>query len=66
MSEEYRNTYSLQLAAAMTNVSGDYTVDYSNLMNNMNDVKANMVISKPLSKRTWKKVRRFSLNMKIG
>lgn len=42
------HTYSLQLAAAMTDVTGDYAADYNNLMNDMNDVKANMVTSKPL------------------
>lgn len=42
------HTYSLQLAAAMTDVTGDYAADYNNLMNDMNDVKANMVMSKPL------------------
>lgn len=42
------HTYSLQLAVAMTDVSGDYAADYDDLMKNMNDVKANMVMSRPL------------------
>lgn len=42
------STYSLQLAAAMTEVKGDYGRDYGRLMCEMSRVKAEMVVSKPL------------------
>lgn len=41
-------TYSLQLAAAVVKKTGNYSDDYRNVFNKMNDVKARMSISKPL------------------
>ena len=41
-------TYSLQLAAAVVERSGDYSVDYRNVFNRMNSVKAKMSVSRPL------------------
>ncbi|MCC8150784.1 MAG: hypothetical protein LIO96_04860 [Lachnospiraceae bacterium] len=42
------NTYSLQLATAIVEVTDDYTMDYADLMNEMSRVKAEMTLSKPL------------------
>ena len=43
------HTYSLQLAAAFVEKGNDYKTDYSALINQMNAVKANMIMSKPIA-----------------
>lgn len=40
-------TYSLQLAAAVTECTGDYQQDYASLHEKMNQTKADMIVSKP-------------------
>lgn len=42
-------TYSLQLAIAMVEVTGDYSVNYLNLQHNLISTKANMKLSRPLA-----------------
>ncbi len=46
--EVIEKTYSLQLAAAMVEVTGNYSEDYENLNIKMAEVKANMIVSKPI------------------
>ncbi len=41
-------TYSLQLAVSMIPYTGNYKTDYENIFREMNQVKANMVFSRPL------------------
>lgn len=41
-------TYSLQLAVAIVDKTGDYSVDYQGLYTEMNRVKADMAVSRPL------------------
>ncbi len=41
-------TYSLQLAIAIVDKTGDYSVDYKNLYAEMNRIKADMAVSRPL------------------
>lgn len=41
-------TYSLQLAVAYVKKTSDYAKDYQELYNKMNEIKANMLITKPL------------------
>lgn len=41
-------TYSLQLAVSMIECTGDYKEDYQNIFQKMNEVKENMVVSRPL------------------
>lgn len=41
-------TYSLQLAVAMTECTGDYRKDYENIFREMNQVKERMIVSRPL------------------
>lgn len=41
-------TYSLQLAIAIVDKNGDYSIDYKNLYDEMNRRKANMAFSRPL------------------
>ena len=41
-------TYSLQLAIAMTEYTGDYRKDYENIFREMNQVKERMIVSSPL------------------
>lgn len=42
-------TYSLQLAVAIVDISGDYQIDYQEIYKEMNRVKSDMTDSKPLS-----------------
>lgn len=43
-----KQTYSLQLAIAVTECTGDYQEDYKRLHQEMNRTKADMIVSKPL------------------
>lgn len=43
-----KHTYSLQLAAAVVDCTGDYQNDYQKLHEQMNRTKADMIVSKPL------------------